>query len=85
MPLRPGRHALQFLRFSYRLFGVFKPLGDSPMLDLSPGLRRAIVGRARVCQTFCDSFRVGIRIPYGDGGVAQFGPSTASRCLVEFA
>jgi hypothetical protein len=28
MPLRTRCHALQFLRFSYRLFGAFKPLGD---------------------------------------------------------
>jgi hypothetical protein len=58
MPPRPGCHALQFLRHSYRLFGAFKPLGDLdepfggsgpaffPTLDLSPGLCRAIVGRA---------------------------------------
>ena len=97
MPLRPRCHALQFLRLGYRLFGVFKPLGDLndslggsrpaffPTLDLSPGLRRAIVGRAQVCQTFLDSFRVGVRVPYGGAGVAQFGPSAASRCLVEFA
>ena len=97
MPPRPGCHALQFLRLSYRLFGAFKPLGGLdepfggsrlaffPTLDLSPGLCRAIAGRAQVCQTFRDPFRVGVRIPYGGAGVAQFGPSAASRCLVEFA
>jgi hypothetical protein len=57
MPAWPRCHALQFLRFSYRQFGEFDPLGDldEPFGRSRPaffptrsvaGLCRAIVGRA---------------------------------------
>jgi hypothetical protein len=97
MPAWPRCHALQFLRFGYRQFGEFDPLGDLdepfgrsrpaffPTLDLSRACAEPLSAARRFARGFATRSSVGVRIPYGGAGVAQFGPSTANRCPVEFA
>jgi hypothetical protein len=65
-----------------------EPFGRSrpaffPTLDLSRACAEPLSAARRFARGFATRSSVGVRIPYGGAGVAQFGPSTANRCPAE--